>query len=182
MTDTQVFIGGSRRLSRLNADVKRRIDKIVDSGFNVVVGDANGADRAIQRYLADRHYPKVTVFCMTGHCRNNVGHWTTRDVVAPADARGFAFYALKDRAMADRATHGFMLWDGESKGTLNNIITLVQQQKPAVVYFSPTRTFVTVRTTNDVLSLLSKCDRSSIQRFERELNIAHSLSAPQSFR
>ena len=90
-------------------DVKRRIDNIIDSGFAILVGDANGADKAVQRYLADRQYQNVTVFCVTGDCRNNVGHWRTRDISAPADARGFAFYTVKDRAMADDATHGLML-------------------------------------------------------------------------
>jgi hypothetical protein len=30
---TKVFIAGSRRLSRLNADVKRRIDTMIEKGF-----------------------------------------------------------------------------------------------------------------------------------------------------
>ena len=45
---TKVFIGGSRRVTRLNADVQRRIDKIIEQGFPILVGDANGADKAIQ--------------------------------------------------------------------------------------------------------------------------------------
>jgi hypothetical protein len=175
MPETKVFIGGSRRLSKLNAEVKRRIDNVVDSRFAVLVGDANGADKAVQQYLADRQYSNVTVFCMTGHCRNNVGRWLARDVAAPADARGFAFYTVKDRAMADAATHGLMLWDGESKGTLNNIVNLIKQQKPVVVYFSPAKTFVNVRLVGDVVDLLTKCDRSSVERFERELDLTHTL-------
>src|SRR3990170_3898864 len=63
---TKVFIGGSRRLSRLNKDVKRRLDNIIERGFTVVVGDANGADKAVQQYLASRRYQKVIVFCMAG--------------------------------------------------------------------------------------------------------------------
>ena len=177
MSDTTVFIGGSRTLARLNADVKRRIDKIADSRFSVVVGDANGADKAAQTHLANRHYPNVTVFCVAGNCRNNVGHWPTRGITAPANARGFALYAVKDRAMAETATHGFMLWDGDSKGTLTNIITLVQSRKPVVVYFSPSRTFINVRRPEDVAGLLLKCDRNRAQRFARELNITHSLDA-----
>jgi len=51
---TKVFIAGSRQLSRLNADVKRRIDTMIDKGFTILVGDANGADKAVQRYLPKR--------------------------------------------------------------------------------------------------------------------------------
>jgi predicted Rossmann fold nucleotide-binding protein DprA/Smf involved in DNA uptake len=70
---TKVFIGGSRRLSKLNKDVKRRLDNIIEKGFTVVVGDANGVDKAVQQYLASKHHENVVVFCMAGQCRNNLG-------------------------------------------------------------------------------------------------------------
>ena len=53
---TKVFIGGSRRITRLEAEVRRRLDRIVEKGLPVVIGDANGADRAVQRYLNDRRF------------------------------------------------------------------------------------------------------------------------------
>ena len=86
---TKVFIGGSRRVTRLNADVQRRIDKIIEQGFPILVGDANGADKAVQMYLRSRCYPKVDVFCTGGDCRNNVGDWPIRTVPAPAYSRVF---------------------------------------------------------------------------------------------
>ena len=61
-----VLIAGSRRLSRLNADVKLRIDTMIEKGFTILVGDANGADKAVQRYLAERGYRNVIVHCMVG--------------------------------------------------------------------------------------------------------------------
>jgi len=171
MSDTKVFIGGSRHLSRLDAEVKQRLDKIVESGVSVLVGDANGADKAVQTYLATDRYPSVTVFCTAGRCRNNVGAWPTRVISAPVGARGFAFYVVKDGAMAQEATHGLMLWDGDSKGTLNNIVSLVKLEKPVVVFFGPTRSFVTVRTREDIAHLLAKCDPTAVERFEKELDL-----------
>lgn len=58
---------------------------------------------------------------------------------------GFEFYAVKDLEMASGATHGRILWDGESRGTFTNIENLVRAHR-AVVYLSPARTFVTVKT------------------------------------
>ena len=84
---TKVFIAGSRRLSRLNNDVKRRIDNIVDKGFPVIVGDANGVDKAVQQYLSSRNYTNVVVFCMEGGCRNNVGAWPMRTIRAADPGR-----------------------------------------------------------------------------------------------
>lgn len=172
---TKVFIAGSRRLSRLNADVKRRIDTMIEKGFTILVGDANGADKAVQRYLAEKGYRNVIVHCMARNCRNNVGAWPAREITAPPGARGFAYYSTKDQAMVDDAAYGLMLWDGESKGTLNSVINMIRQEKPVVVYLAPKRAFQNLRSSADVAELLTNCDRASVQRFERELGIEHVL-------
>ena len=155
---TNVFIAGSRQLSRLNADVKHRINTMIEKGFTILVGDANGADKAVQRYLADKGYRNVMVHCMAGNFRNNVGAWPTREIVAPKGARGFAYYATKDQAMVDDASFGLMLWDGKSKGTLNSVVNMVRQQKPVVVYLAPMQTFQNIRSARDVMNLLSRYD------------------------
>lgn len=172
---TKVFIAGSRHLSRLSADVKRRIDTMIEKGFTILVGDANGADKAVQRYLADKNYRNVIVHCMASNCRNNVGSWPMREIAAPPGARGFAYYSKKDQAMVDDAAYGFMLWDGESKGTLNSVINMIRQERPVVVYLAPQKAFHNVRSADDLTALLSKCDSASVQRFERELGIEHVL-------
>jgi adenine-specific DNA-methyltransferase len=65
-----VFVAGSRALSKLNAQVKERLDNILRKEFTVLVGDANGADKAVQRYLAQCGYKRVIVYCME-ECRVN---------------------------------------------------------------------------------------------------------------
>ena len=81
---------------------------MIEKGFQILVGDGNGADKAIQRYLAEKSYPNVLVHCMKDHCRNNVGNWPTREIDAPRGVRGFDYYSLKDRAMT-RKDFGFSL-------------------------------------------------------------------------
>lgn len=155
MRPVKVFVAGSRAVSRLNAALRARLDRIIAEGHEILIGDANGADRAVQQYLSDCRYQKVTVFCTAGKCRNNVGDWQAVAVTPPAGIRGgFEFYAVKDREMAAQATHGLMLWDGASRGTFTNIQNLVHDRKPVVVYLSPEKTFVTVRTSRDVDTLL----------------------------
>jgi hypothetical protein len=68
---------------------------------------------------------------------------------------GFSFYAEKDKAMANHADYGFMIWNGESKGTLNNIINLAKQSKPVAVYFTPLQKFCYVKTMEDAQKLIS---------------------------
>ena len=77
---TTVFVGGSRRVSELSAEVRERLDNIMEGKFTVVIGDATGADKAVQRYLYDKHYRNVEVFCSGGICRNNVGDWQNRRI------------------------------------------------------------------------------------------------------
>ena len=54
---TRVFIGGSRQVTRLTADVQRRIDKIIEQGFSILVGDANGVDKATAETINGRPSP-----------------------------------------------------------------------------------------------------------------------------
>ena len=58
-----VFLSGSRKISRLSEDVIVRLQNIIDSGLKVIIGDANGADKAFQKFFADANYKNVTVFC-----------------------------------------------------------------------------------------------------------------------
>jgi hypothetical protein len=149
----KVFVGGSRRINRLNADVHSRLDRIIKGRLPVIVGDANGADKAVQSYLRNKNYDLVEVFCAGGDCRNNIGGWRTRNVAAEK-LRGSDFYAAKDRAMASEGSHGLMIWDGKSVGTLMNVLRLVEQDKIVVVYVTPTRKFVDIKSESDLQRFL----------------------------
>lgn len=84
MPASTIAIAGSRHISRLPAEVRARLDRMIERGFQILVGDANGADN-----VADKSYPNVLVHCMKDHCRNNIGNWPTRQIVAPRGAKGF---------------------------------------------------------------------------------------------
>ncbi|MCE7985222.1 MAG: hypothetical protein DYG89_28960 [Caldilinea sp. CFX5] len=64
-----------------------------------------------------------------------------------------------------------MIWDGKSKGTLNNVLNLLHLDKKSLVYFVPTQSFQTVRTADDLRTLLALCDRQDVAGFERELSL-----------
>ena len=152
-----VFIGGSRRLSRLNAEVRGRLDDVMAKQLAVVIGDANGADKAVQSYLMESRFPHVRVFCTGGGCRNNLGNWTLVAIKPPHRTRDFEYFTAKDAAMAEEADYGLMLWDGESAGTLVNVARLVSAGKPVVLYTAPSRSFLTLRTRTDLEQLLGGC-------------------------
>ncbi len=165
---TRVFIGGSRNVTRLDDAVKRRLDRIVEKRLPVIVGDANGADRAVQRYLHARQFELVEVFAADESPRNNVGDWPVRVIRASHARRDFDYYATKDRAMAAEATVGLMLWDGDSRGTLMNVLRLADQRKPVVVYVQPRKSFVDVRTPGDLATLVGDLERHAASRFRAD--------------
>ena len=167
---TKVFIGGSRPISRLDADVKRRIDRIIEQRLPVLVGDANGADKAVQEYLRSKSYDLVEVFCSGDSCRNNTGGWPMRTVPVPKSGKrkDFSFYATKDRAMADEASVGLMLWDRESVGTVMNVLRLIRHHKKVVIYVAPDHEFVDVKNESDWEQFLARCADELKQRIEKE--------------
>jgi hypothetical protein len=165
---TTVFIGGSRAVSRLNFLIREKLDALITRGCTILVGDANGADRAVQQHLADRGYQKVVIYCMD-ECRNNVGGWPARTVKMPGARKDFAYYAAKDLAMAQDAKCGVMLWDGKSTGTLNNIQNLISTGKKTLVYFAPAKTFYKLSSEQDLRELLERCNQRHVQRAQRRL-------------
>jgi hypothetical protein len=144
-----VFVAGSRALSKLHPQVTTRLDNIVKQNFTVLVGDANGADKAVQRYLAQHKYQQVVVYCMDV-CRNNIGNWPKHTHTAQGLRHDRQYYGIKDLAMAKDATCGFMIWDGASKGTLTNVLNLLKLQKNVLLYSAPKKDFFTVRTREEL--------------------------------
>ena len=133
----KVFVGGSRAVVRLPAPVLERLDPIIGKALPVVIGDAHGADKAVQEYFSARGYRNVEIFCAGSAARNNIGGWRLR-IIETRSLRGTVdFYTAKDRAMTDEATVGLMVWDGKSAGTLLNVLRLLGQQKNVVVYAVP---------------------------------------------
>lgn len=152
---TSVFVGGSRRCSRLDAQVRERLDTICRKDMFVLVGDASGVDKAVQTFLAQRDYRNVIVYCSSDVCRNNVGGWQVRSIATDAKRESRAFYVAKDRAMASDASCGFMVWDGRSKGTLDNMRRLLQRGKLVLAYVTSDKVFCTLRAPLDIDELLS---------------------------
>lgn len=48
-----VFIGGSRRVTRLPTAARNLVNNVVEQGIEIMVGDANGVDKVVQKHLAE---------------------------------------------------------------------------------------------------------------------------------
>jgi probable addiction module antidote protein len=154
---SSVFVGGSRHISKLPPDAKKRLQTIVQNGIDVLVGDANGADKAVQKFMVDAAYDNVTVFCSGERPRNNLGNWKIQSVM-PAQSKGFQFYAAKDREMAINADYGFMIWDGKSPGTALNVLRLIRAGKKADLLNVPQKDTIKFRLLSDWEQFISASD------------------------
>ncbi len=176
---TTVFLSGSRQLNRLNDIIKNRINNMTEKGFLILVGDANGADKAMQKHLTDTHYSNVVIFCAGENCRNNIGNWNVTQVSVDPKLKGRDFYTAKDIEMALKADYGFVLWDGKSSGAINNVFELLKHNKQVVVYFSPEKKFHTISNLKDAKVLLKKCDSATIDSISKKIRLSNSIAEIQ---
>jgi len=157
----KVFIAGARAVTALDGSVQKRLYNIYNKGYAVLVGDADGVDSAVQEYFSNLNYRDVTVYASEGKARNNSGKWDVREVAVPLRSRGFSYYAAKDKAMADDADYGFMIWNGESKGTLNNIINLLKQDKKSIVYLTSNGSFHSIDNFDELQDFAESCGQTA---------------------
>ena len=169
----KVFIGGSRKISRINRKIRQYLDQLIRDECYILIGDANGVDKSIQLYFKNRNYNNIEVFCMDDNCRNNIGDWTVRHIYTKIRKKNLDYYSVKDEKMAEEASTGLMVWDGKSFGTVANIFRLIKQNKRVDTYIVQNKEFLTLNSTDDLNKLLSECTgelRERISNYFKENN------------
>lgn len=206
---TTIFISGSREIPYFPDEVRERVDRIIDSGFDIVVGDSErGVDAAILRYLESRTYENVTVF--TIHDRPRVkgilDAWDVRkiepDSNVKTDKAGNVrnrreLETAKDQAMGAIADFGLVIWQSTyvnrfgntsvSKGSLRNMYQLLSAGRPVVLYKTPSVEFDDetfscheLRSLED-LEVLTSTEPSVVGKALAELEKAAQKSSPSLF-
>lgn len=150
----KVFIAGTKTIKQLSNPVKKKISSIIMHGDEILVGDCQGADTAVQEYCHSCGFPNVTVYSSGASVRNNIGGWNVKNIEVPPSFFGFEFYRQKDIAMANDADCGLMIWDGKSRGTFSSISTLAKNNKTVLVYMQPTNSFYSIKGYSGVEKLL----------------------------
>ncbi|GAB1475526.1 hypothetical protein MASR2M70_03580 [Bacillota bacterium] len=153
----KIFIAGPRSIKKLDKVAQLKLENIIKENHTVLVGDAIGVDKLTQQFLSSSLYNNVIFYASQGKARNNLGGWRIEDVPVKKGTKGFDFYKAKDIKMAEDADYGFMIWNGKSKGTLNNIINLAGLNKKISVYFIPHEKFYIIRSIEDAKIMVSAC-------------------------
>lgn len=173
----KVFISGSMKIKNLDRLVLDRIDNIVNSDYQVIVGDACGVDSSIQEYLNKRHSRSVVVYCTGDRPRNNIGHWFVEKIHAEALPGTRAFYTAKDVKMADDCDYGFMIWDTKSTGTLSNVIELLKRKKMSLVYINKLKEFLKIEKVADLEKLISYMSEFAKNKAEAKLGLVNKIGS-----
>lgn len=123
---TTVMISGSRSIKELPSEAIASVNRIIELGFQVIVGDAPGVDSLVLKYLKSKNYKQVKVYYALfdgdGKPRNNSGY----PCVGVSGN-----YRQRDKLMCSIADYGLAIWDGKSIGTAENINRV---QKTRVIY------------------------------------------------
>ena len=140
-TDT-VFMSGKVQVDGKTLDdipdgVKREIDKVIKKNATVIVGDAPGADTAIQKYLDNLGYKNVKVYTADPEVRNNVGKWEVEKIGTDGLTDDRDIRLQKDIAMTKAATRALAISpddDRPDSAMSKNIDRLNEQSTPVRRY------------------------------------------------
>ncbi len=175
-----VFIAGSITIKKLDLSVQERLMNIIVQGHPILVGDADGADTAIQRFLVENNAEKVTVYCTGPTPRNNLGDWRVQSVTSYHKPGTRAYFTAKDLAMAANADHGLMIWDTKSTGTLGNMIELLAHGKNALVFMDKFKEFQKVLGSADLLRLVERMSDTARKAADTKINLFDKIAALES--
>ncbi|MBK1792918.1 hypothetical protein JHL21_00225 [Devosia sp. WQ 349] len=172
-----VFIAGSIKIRKMPIAFSQRLETLINSDLHVLVGDANGADKAMQAFLYEKGCENVTVYCSGTAPRNNLGGWQIHNVHTSALPGSRQFFVAKDLAMATKADFGLMLWDAKSTGTLGNVLELVKRGKKSVVYVTTERSFAIVRDGASLRTLVGVMDNDARSQADLKIRISDQIAA-----
>jgi hypothetical protein len=132
-----VFISGSISIKKLPRPVEESLRKISDANMEVLVGDANGIDLMIQSYYKHLDYNKVTVYSIYASPRNIVADFKKKHIIPKCDSnKERDLQKEKDSAMTLDSSYSFIIWDGRSNGSYNNILRAIEHRKKIKLYLN----------------------------------------------
>ncbi|QTA91756.1 hypothetical protein [Desulfonema magnum] len=171
----KIFISGSLRIKKIDNKVKQRIDNIINSGFPILLGDANGADTSVQELVDSKGYKNVIIYCSGNYARNNIGRWKVEKIRTDYKKNTRLFFTAKDIQMAKDCDYGLMVWDSKSTGTLSNVYELLSQNKKSLVFVNKLKSFIKVADIADFERLTSVMSSSAFEKADKKIQLRRKI-------
>jgi hypothetical protein len=174
---TTVFISGSMSIKNIDVNIKSRINNVLTSNFEIILGDADGADSSVQKFLFEQKATSITIYCSGPRPRNNIGGWSVRRVDTKYEPGTRAFFTAKDCQMANDADYGLMIWDTKSTGTLSNVIELLTQRKKSVVYINKLNEFLNIVKIEDLEKLIGYMSHTAFIKADAKIALKNKIES-----
>ncbi len=144
----KVFISGSRTIHKLDENIQNELNIYIEKGYSILVGDADGIDSLIQDYFKNKNYFNITVYY--AYAKPRYIAINSNEIDADSGEKmafklkkidtGTQIPALKqtkkDEAMTQDSELSLIIWDGESKGSKNNIDRAIKLNKNYKIYLN----------------------------------------------
>ncbi len=147
-SEKQVFLSGSRSFVALTDEVYESLQKIMQQGLGIVLGDASqGIDAVVAQFLRQMQYPYVTVYTLSARAGFKPDkRWQVQRIkAAQGNFTDQERHMQKDRQMGDVADWGLAIFDPislnrygnlqVSAGTLRNTIQLLLRHKTVKFFY-----------------------------------------------
>jgi len=132
---SSVFISGSISIRSIPHSVQNSINMIISQGIHINVGDADGIDTMVQNYCKKQNYSNVTVYSIYSSPRYKVSGFKKKYIVVETDSKKERERQKeKDEAMTIDSDYSLVIWDGKSKGSYQNILRAINNEKKLKVY------------------------------------------------
>jgi hypothetical protein len=138
----KVFISGSMSIKKLDELVRNSLEKIIALNLQVLVGDAYGVDKLVQEYFYNQNYYNVTIYTIFDIPRNLVSNKFLIKKINTNGLKGRKAQEKKDETMTFESNYSFVIWDGKSKGSFNNILRAFENNKKLKIYYEKEKRFL----------------------------------------
>ena len=134
----KVFISGSINLNTLPKIVEKSLKTIQEKNIKILVGDAKGIDSLIQDYFSNNKYFNLNICSIYQTPRNRKNNnFKTILIEVDMDIKSERKkQEKKDEYMSLNSDYSFVVWDGKSKGSFNNIKRALENDKLLKVYYT----------------------------------------------
>ena len=134
----KVFISGSINLNILPEVVEKSLKTIQEKNIKVLVGDAKGIDTLIQDYFSKNKYFNLDICSIYEIPRNKKNNnFNTIVIEVDMDIKSERKkQEKKDGYMSLNSDYSFVIWDGKSKGSFNNILRAIEYDRLLKVYYT----------------------------------------------
>ncbi len=86
-----------------------------------------------------------------------------------------ADFAKKDRAIAEEANVGFMIWDDRGPGTLSNVLNMLSLGKQSWVYAHTTNDFLWITGRDDLQTLVNRIPAAERDTIDEKIGLSQRL-------